>query len=88
MTRCVVPRPAPLAEQIAEARAEALARIGRTLELHLDELARTVEPARRAELRLEVGRWRWYLVVQREANGLVAHDDVDAAYPDPVAQAS
>ncbi len=83
----------------AELRAEkaaALARIAGTLEGLLAELSRRREsfgglsseerpPAVEAydALREQARLYRWYLVVQREALGLVRHDDVDRHYPPP-----
>ena len=88
-----------LARTEAELRAEkaaALARIAGTLEGLLAELDRRREgfgrlsseeraPATEAydALREQARLYRWYLVVQREALGLVRHDDVDRHYPLP-----
>jgi hypothetical protein len=88
-----------LARTEAELRAEkaaALARIAGTLEGLLLELRRrresfgrlsSEERAAAAEaydaLREQARLYRWYLVVQREALGLVRHDDVDRHYPPP-----
>src|SRR5437762_13639235 len=88
-----------LARTEAELRAEkaaALARITGTLEGLLDELRRrregfgrlsSEERAAAADaydaLREQARLYRWYLVVQREALGLVRHDDVDRHYPPP-----
>jgi hypothetical protein len=88
-----------LARTEAELRAEkaaALARIAGTLEGLLAELARRREsfgrlsreergPAAEAydALREQARLYRWYLVVQREALGLVRHDDLDRHYPLP-----
>ena len=88
-----------LARTEAELRAEkaaALARIAATLEGLLAELSRrretfgalsSEERAAAAEaydaLREQARLYRWYLVVQREALGLVRHDDVDRHYPPP-----
>jgi hypothetical protein len=88
-----------LARTEAEIRAEkaaALARIGRTLEGLLADLARRREQmagragpergraaADYAALREQAALYRWYLVVQREALGLSRHDEVDRHYPLP-----
>src|SRR5947209_4011800 len=88
-----------LARTEAEIRAEkaaALARIARTLEALLDELARRREEmgglagpdrgraaAAYATLREQAALYRWYLVVQREALGLFRHEEVDRHYPLP-----
>jgi len=88
-----------LARTESELRAEkaaALARIAGTLEGLLAELRRrresfarlsSEERAAAAEaydaLREQARLYRWYLVVQREALGLVRHDDVDRHYPPP-----
>ena len=88
-----------LARTEAELRAEkaaALARIAGTLDSLLAELRRRREtfgalssedraPAVEAydALREQARLYRWYLVVQREALGLVRHDDVDCHYPPP-----
>ena len=88
-----------LARTEAELRSEkaaALARIAGTLEGLLGELRRRREEfgrlprdeRRRAaeaydEIREQARLHRWYLVVQREALGLVRHEDVDRHYPLP-----
>jgi hypothetical protein len=88
-----------LARTEAELRAEkaaALARIAGTLEGLLADLRRRREsfgrlsseeraPAAEAYDALwgQARLYRWYLVVQREALGLVRHDDVDRHYPPP-----
>ena len=88
-----------LARTESELRAEkaaALARIAGTLEGLLAELRRRRESFTRLSseertataeaydaLREQARLYRWYLVVQREALGLVRHDDVDRHYPPP-----
>jgi hypothetical protein len=94
----VDPREA-LARTESEIRAEkaaALARIAGTLEALLAELQRRGEDLARlsgdgraravedyAALREQARRYRWYLIVQREALGLFRHDEVDRHYPMP-----
>jgi hypothetical protein len=94
----VDPREA-LARTESEIRAEkaaALARIAGTLEGILAELQRRGEDLARlsgdgraravedyAALREQARRYRWYLIVQREALGLFRHDEVDRHYPMP-----
>lgn len=83
-------------QELAAERAAALRRIAGTLETLLSDLAtlrarfEMACPRDRAALRERyegvrerAQEYRWYLRVQREANGLRRHDDVDAAYPVP-----
>ena len=86
----------PLAEEIARERAAALARIGGLLQGLLDELSRLRDAAaaaagaelagllrEHAAVREMALRYRWYLVVQREANGLHDQGEVERLYPVP-----
>lgn len=79
--------------EILEERAAALARVTAGLEKRLrraEALLRRVEGARPSEragcaaeyekARREARTWLWYLVVQREANGLRDHAEVLARY--------
>jgi hypothetical protein len=74
----------------------ALRRLGGRLEAQLEEL-RTIQAealqappserprfvAEHARVRAEAEQSRWYLIVQREAMGVLNHEDVDRAYPLP-----
>lgn len=82
-----------------EIRAEIAASLGRTAErlegllaeiealrARADGLAGAERAAiveRHNELCGAAERWRWYLVVQREAIGLTRHEDVERMYPIP-----
>ena len=81
---------------IARDRAAVLGRIAGILESHLQRLteierrfargtAREREQLAREHVvvRAEAARYRWYLVVQREANGLVDQSYVERQYPLP-----
>lgn len=85
-----------LPREIARERAEALGRIGGLLEGLLEELRRLREeagtvpreklPALRrwyAATREKAQLYRWYLIVQREANGLFDVAEVDRRFPPP-----
>ena len=48
-----------------------------------DEAGGAPEVAAYEALRKQARRYRWYLEVQREALGLVRHDDLDRFYPIP-----
>jgi hypothetical protein len=87
---------ATTAEDIVRERAAALSRLAGVLEGLLEELARlreaaaTASDAERGELARQhaavrdlARRWRWYLLVQREANGLLDQGEVDRHYPLP-----
>ncbi|MEW5739534.1 MAG: hypothetical protein AB1938_11445 [Myxococcota bacterium] len=89
---------AAMEAELNKERASALGRTGARLELHLDRcrdlmsrLRGTTGHERRALLaeyrdeRAEAEKWRWYLMIQREAVGLRRHDDVDRLYPTPPA---
>ena len=80
--------------EVMRERAAVLGRIAGVLETLLAELARLAEQAQaapgeqRAELVREQAvvralalRYRWYLVVQREANGLYDEAEVERLYP-------
>jgi hypothetical protein len=82
--------------EIVRERAATLGRIAGTLESLLGDLSRLEElaPAAPAEelawlleehaaVREMALRYRWYLVVQREANGLHDEGEVDRLYPVP-----
>lgn len=83
-------------EEILAARADAMKRIGETLEKQLAELERlrtadasargpereTIR-ARHRELLSRARLQRWYLVVQREAVGLRHHHGLQQHYPLP-----
>jgi hypothetical protein len=86
--------------ELSAERAVALARIAEALEAQLARLAEAQAALRAAgsgqrgpltaaylSRRTEALRWRWYLEVQREAVGLVGHDDLDRFYPIPPAPA-
>jgi len=83
-------------EEILAAKADAMKRIGETLEKQLAELERLRalaanasagerEPlrARHAELLAQARLQRWYLIVQREAVGLRHHHGLHRHYPLP-----
>lgn len=88
-----------LARVEAELRAEKVAALGRIAgvlegilaDLHhrredFERLAGNERPRAAADydaLRERARLYRWYLVVQREALGLVRHEDVDRHYPLP-----
>jgi hypothetical protein len=82
--------------EIQAEKAAALARIAGTLEAILAQMRPAAAAARDAageererllarhgELRLRALRYRWYLVVQREAVGLTRHEALDELYPIP-----
>jgi len=82
--------------EIARERAETLGRIGGVLEGLIEELRRLREEAStvtRDELpvlrgwytaaREKAQLYRWYLTVQREANGLFDSAEIDRRYPLP-----
>jgi hypothetical protein len=83
----VVERATALA-RIAEALAARLARLGEAgsalRDAPLDRRPALAEAY--AALRAEALRWRWYLEVQREALGILRHDDLDRFYPVPAAR--
>lgn len=76
--------------------ASALRRLGGRLEAQLEEL-RTIEAemkeaplsrrthfvSEHARVRAEADQTRWYLIIQREAMGVLRHEDVDRCYPLP-----
>jgi hypothetical protein len=81
-------------QEILEERAAALRRISETLEEILEALHRLEREAEAAppaaerakahqRLRRRAKLYRWYLVVQREANGLRNHGILDEVYPLP-----
>jgi len=83
-------------EEILAEKADALRRIGQTLERQIAELERLRAAADEApdderarwvrayaELRARARLQRWYLLVQREAVGLRHHQDLDRHYPIP-----
>ncbi len=85
-----------VAGEIARERAAALGRIAGVLESLLESLAALAERARdapageratiareHAAVREQAERYRWFLVVQREANGLHDRGEVDRLYPIP-----
>lgn len=82
--------------EIVSEKAAALRRIAERLEGHLlrlERLAARVGAGRGAERTRAVAAhdallrtaelWRWYLIVQREANGIIDHRDLDRIYPMP-----
>ncbi|HVE83499.1 MAG TPA: hypothetical protein VND93_11650 [Myxococcales bacterium] len=82
--------------EIRKEKASALKRVGGKLEALLDDLQELESKLPRAPsrerprfverhrmLRAEAEKYRWYLVVQREAIGLTNHDDVLTQYPIP-----
>lgn len=82
--------------EILQEKAATLARIANTLSAHLDKLyserdsVLTGPPEERPErvrrfheLRDLVRTWHWYLIVQREANGLRHHGALARHYPIP-----
>jgi hypothetical protein len=84
--------------ELRKEKASALRRVAGKLESLLDDL-REVEGAlprassrerpriveKHKALRAEAEKYRWYLIVQREALGLFRHDDVMQLYPIPPA---
>ena len=89
---------AGISGEIVRERAAVLGRIAGTLESLLEELDRLHELAgaataeelgwlarEHAAVREMALRYRWYLVVQREANGLHCEGEVDRVYPVPPA---
>lgn len=90
-----------LLAELAGERVAALARISRTLETLIEQLAqsgarlavlsggdRAEELARHRQLRLRAVRYRWYLDVQRESLGLRHHESIERFYrvPDPITE--
>jgi hypothetical protein len=80
--------------ELVEERAFSLGRVARTLEAHLAELGRIDAELSAApddaglrdayaQTRLLAERYRWYLIVQREALGLRNHDLLERLYPLP-----
>ena len=86
-------------QELQQERAAALGRIARTLEsllVRLETLRQGAEAvtgpdraaivAEHAEVRARATTYRWYLEVQREALGLLRHDQLDEFYviPPPI----
>lgn len=84
-------------QEIVAERAAALSRVSRGLERRIDR-ARTLrheaeeappgpERERRTDdftrAREDAATWLWYLIVQREANGLTNHTEIRKLYPLP-----
>jgi hypothetical protein len=82
--------------EIRKEKVSALRRVGGKLEAVLSDLQtlestfpapssrdRTRFVERHRFLRAEAEKYRWYLIVQREALGLTNHDDVFQQYPLP-----
>ncbi len=70
--------------EILREKASALHRVGDRLQRLITRLqAGGLSTADYECVRREAERYRWYLMVQREAIGLVRHDDVMAVYPIP-----
>lgn len=91
--KSVVATSLALEAEVAREKASGLGRTGARLEhalalaqalyAQLARLGGRATPAQLAEYadaRAEAEKWRWYLVVQREAMGLYRHDDVEAIY--------
>lgn len=84
-------------QEIVAERAAALSRVARGLERRIEraqDLRRSAEDAppgpdrehRVAEFtraRGDAATWLWYLIVQREANGLTDHSEIRKLYPLP-----
>ncbi len=85
----------PIEAELVKERASALRRVAGKLEASLEALAaverqlekgqgeRAALLAEHERLRGEAERFRWYLIVQRDAIGVSRHDDVLALYPIP-----
>ncbi|MFP3941428.1 MAG: hypothetical protein ACLF0P_14105, partial [Thermoanaerobaculia bacterium] len=84
-------------QEIVAERAAALSRVSRGLERRIgharalrreaQEAPRGPERERRAHefnrARKDAATWLWYLIVQREANGLTDHSEIRKLYPLP-----
>jgi hypothetical protein len=96
--KTIDPTQEPLAieTEILHERSPPLARVARTLDAHLENLhlahdaLRCASPDERPqrvqryrELEELVRTWYWYLIVQREANGLRHHHCIEKHYPIP-----
>jgi hypothetical protein len=96
--KTIDPTQEPLAieTEILQERVATLARVARTLNAHLEDLYRAHDELlcappdehpqqvqRFRELEELVRTWYWYLIVQREANGLRHHDGIAQHYPIP-----
>ncbi len=88
--------PTAIETEILQERVATLVRIASTLGSHLEELYRVRESVvsappeerpervgRFRELRSLVDTWYWYLIVQREANGLLHHHGLEEHYRIP-----
>lgn len=96
MARQTLGGPLAIEVELHRERASALRAVGEKLERLLARLAETDRVldetvgvdrrqllAERERLREEAEKYRWYLVVQREAVGLFNHDDVTSLFPIP-----
>jgi hypothetical protein len=92
----LVNEPTAVETELAQEKVATLARIANTFAAHLERLHRAREgvlaasPAERParvqrfrELSELVQTWHWYLIVQREANGLRHHEALAELYPIP-----